>query len=197
MKQVEYRKNIPPVQNVNVKCESDLEFRPHLISTKARIPFFVFFFLSLVFRTAILDFCGGFRWQLVPRLPFPVPRSPLPVPRFSNIPGIIQGSGACKHWFQYLISVYQLLVTLWLVNFDSFTSTLTLHTWLQTNMVSVCNLPSPHILTFWYEEVGGLRYLKRISQVLCLSSRCFSLARFFATRPFSSLACTDREHGTG
>ena len=55
-------------------------------------------------------------------------------------------------------------------------------------MVSVCNLPSPHILTFWYEEVGGLRYLKRISQVLCLSSRCFSLARFFATRPFSSLA---------
>ena len=106
-------------------------------------------------------------------------------------------SGACKHWFQYLISVYQLLVTLWLVNFDSFTSTLTLHTWLQTNMVSVCNLPSPHILTFWYEEVGGLRYLKRISQVLCLSSRCFSLARFFATRPFSSLACTDREHGTG
>ena len=34
---------------------------------------------------AILDFYGGFRWQLVPRLPFPVPRSPLPVPRFSNI----------------------------------------------------------------------------------------------------------------
>ena len=85
MKQVEYRKNIPPAQNVNVKCESDLQFRPHLISTKARIPFFVFFFLSLVFWTAILDFCGGFRWQLVPRLPFPVPRSPLPVPRFSNI----------------------------------------------------------------------------------------------------------------
>ena len=42
-------------------------------------------FLSLVFWTAILDFFGGFRWQLVPRLPFPVPRSPLPVPRFSNI----------------------------------------------------------------------------------------------------------------
>ena len=86
MKQVEYRKNIPPAQNVNVKCESDLQFRPHLISTKARIPFFVFFFLSLVFWTAILDFCGGFRWQLLPRLPFPVPRSSLPVPRFSNIP---------------------------------------------------------------------------------------------------------------
>ena len=86
MKQVEYRKNIPPAQNVNVKCESDLQFRPHLISTKARIPFFVFFFLSLGFWTTILDFCGGFRWQLVPRLPFPVPRSPLPAPRFSNIP---------------------------------------------------------------------------------------------------------------
>ena len=85
MKQVEYRKNIPPAQNVNVKCESYLQFRPHLISTEARIPFFVFFFLSLVFWTAILDFCGGFRWQLVPRLPFPAPRSPLPVPRFSNI----------------------------------------------------------------------------------------------------------------
>ena len=85
MKQVGYRRNIPPAQNVNIKCESDLQFRPHLISTKARIPFFVVFFLSLVFWTAILDFCGGFRWQLVPRLPFPVPRSPLPVPRFSNI----------------------------------------------------------------------------------------------------------------
>ena len=87
MKQVEYRKNIPPAQNVNVKCESDLQFRPHLISTKARIPFFVFFFVSLVFWTAILDFCGGFRWQLVPKLPFPVPRSPLPLPLppFSNI----------------------------------------------------------------------------------------------------------------
>ena len=42
--------------------------------------------------SAILDFYGGFRWQLVPRLPFPAPRSPLPaprsplpVPRFSNI----------------------------------------------------------------------------------------------------------------
>ena len=81
MKQVEYRKNIPPAQNVNGKCESDLQFRPHLISTKARIPFFVFFFLYLVFWTAILDFCGGFRWQLVPRLPFPVLRSPLPAPR--------------------------------------------------------------------------------------------------------------------
>ena len=32
-----------------------------------------------VFWTAILDFCGGFRWQLVPRLPFPAPRSPFPV----------------------------------------------------------------------------------------------------------------------
>ena len=85
MKQVEYRENIPPAQNVNVKCESDLQLRPHLISTKARIHFFVFFLLSLVFWTAILDFCGGFRWQLVPRLPFPVPRSPLPVPCFSNI----------------------------------------------------------------------------------------------------------------
>ena len=78
MKQVEYRKNIPPAQNVNVKCESDLQFRPHLISTKAQIPFFVVFFLSLVLWTAILDFCEGFRWQLVPRLPFPAPR-------FSNI----------------------------------------------------------------------------------------------------------------
>ena len=86
MKQVEYRKNIPPAQNLNGKCESDLQFRPHLISAKAQIPFFVFYFLCLVFWTAILDFRGGFRWQLVPRLPFPVPRSPLPVPRFSNIP---------------------------------------------------------------------------------------------------------------
>ena len=34
---------------------------------------------------AILDFYGSFRWQLVPRFPFPVPRSPLPAPRFSNI----------------------------------------------------------------------------------------------------------------
>ena len=85
MKQVEYRKNIPPAQNVNVKWDSDLQFRPHLIPTKARIPFFVFFFLFLVFWTAILDFCGGFRWQLVPRLPFPVPLFPLPVPRFSII----------------------------------------------------------------------------------------------------------------
>ena len=34
--------------------------------------------------SAILDFYGGFRWQLVPRRPFPVPRSPLPVPCFSN-----------------------------------------------------------------------------------------------------------------
>ena len=33
---------------------------------------------------AILDFCAGYRCQLVPRLPFPfpVPRSQLPVPRF-------------------------------------------------------------------------------------------------------------------
>ena len=29
--------------------------------------------------SAILDFYGGFRWQLVPRLPFPAPRSPFPV----------------------------------------------------------------------------------------------------------------------
>ena len=47
--------------------------------SSASLPFFCH-------HPAILDFCGGYRWQLVPRLPFPVPRSPLPVPRFSNIP---------------------------------------------------------------------------------------------------------------
>ena len=79
MKQVEYRKNIPPAQNVNVKCESDLQFRPHLISTKARI--------SL---SRFLDRHFGFLWRFllttrsqtsVPRSPFPAPRSPLPAPR--------------------------------------------------------------------------------------------------------------------
>ena len=93
MKQVEYRKNIPPAQNVNVKWESDLQFRPHLISTKAQIPFFVFF-LSLVFRTAILDFCGGFRWQLFPdfRSPSPASRSPFPAPR-SPFPVLVTSTG--------------------------------------------------------------------------------------------------------
>ena len=99
--------------------------------------------------------------------------------------GIRQGSGACKHCFQFLISVYQVLVTLGLVNFDSFTSTLTLHTWLQTNMVSVCNLPSPHILVreTVFLEVGGLRHLKRCLQVLSIS-----LAAVFRSLTFLLLA---------
>ena len=80
MKQVEYRKNIPPAQNVNVKWESDLQFRPHLISTKARIPFFVFFFLSLVFGPPFWIFV-----EVSADNSFPDFRSPLPVPRFSNI----------------------------------------------------------------------------------------------------------------
>ena len=53
------------------------------VISSASLPFFCR-------HPAILDFCGGYRWQLVPRLPFPVPPlpappSPLPVPRFSNI----------------------------------------------------------------------------------------------------------------
>ena len=65
MKQVEYRKNIPPAQDVNVRCESDLQFRPHLISTKVRI----WIFVEVSADNSFPDF-----------LP------PLPVPRFSNIP---------------------------------------------------------------------------------------------------------------
>ena len=106
MKQVEYRKNIPPAQNVNVKCESHLQCRPHLISTKARSNSFLCLLLSL---SRFLDRHFGFLWRFplttrsqtsvprspfpaprsplpVPRSPFPVPRSPFPVPRFSNIP---------------------------------------------------------------------------------------------------------------
>ena len=84
MKQVEYRKNIPPAQNVNVKCESDLQFRPHLISTKARSNSFLCLLLSL---SRFLDRHFGFLWRfpLTTRSQTSVPRSPLPVPRFSNI----------------------------------------------------------------------------------------------------------------
>ena len=82
MKQVEYRKNIPPAQNVNVKCESDLQFRPHLISTKARSNSFLCLLLSL-------SFFGPPFWIFVEvsadnsfpdfRSPFPTPRSPFAV----------------------------------------------------------------------------------------------------------------------
>lgn len=48
------------------------------VISSASLPFFCR-------HPAILDFCVSYRWQIVPRLPFPVPRSPLPVPRFSNI----------------------------------------------------------------------------------------------------------------
>ena len=52
----------------------------------------LFKFVSTVLfhrSSAILDFYGGYRRLLVPRLPFPAPRSPFlnPVPRFSNIQG--------------------------------------------------------------------------------------------------------------
>ena len=44
--------------------------------------------------TAILDCCRGFRWQLVPRLPFSVPRSSLPAPRSpSPFPVLVTSAG--------------------------------------------------------------------------------------------------------
>ena len=39
------------------------------VISSASLPFFCR-------HPTILDFCGGYRWQLVPRFPFPVPRSP-------------------------------------------------------------------------------------------------------------------------
>ena len=52
----------------------------------SRKSFFKFVSTVLYHRSsAILDFYGGYRRLLVPRLPLPAPRSPLPVPRFSNI----------------------------------------------------------------------------------------------------------------
>ena len=55
-----------------------------------------------------------------------------------------QGSGACRHCFQYLITVYQLLVYPVIGQFRQLTSTLTLITWVHVkNMVSVQNPPAP------------------------------------------------------
>ena len=111
--------------------------------------------------------------------------------------GIRHWSGACKHFF-FSIPHFGIpaLITLWLVNFYSFTSTLTLNMWLQTNAASVCNPPLPHISTF--VRSGRTEVFKNVlTGSPHLLSRCFLLTRFFVTRPFSSLVCNDREPGTG
>ena len=74
-----------------VKIGTCLGLNSLVLTVKTHQPCFRLFargvFLSVISRAslpffcrhpAILDFCGGYRWQLVPRLPFPVPR-------FSNI----------------------------------------------------------------------------------------------------------------
>ena len=103
-------------------------------------------------------------------------------------------SGPCKHCFQYLIPVYQLLrypgydwSILW-----QFTSTLTSSSGFtraesRTDMLNVWNPPSSHLLTFWHFShkkrffrkwgevvLDGLRYIKNANRL----SPCVSPPNF-------------------
>ena len=106
------------------------------------------------------------------------------------------GSGSSKHCFQCLTVVYQPLVYYTTGQFWQLTATLTSTTWLRARRVKqkwrACETHlhrTVWLMIIWHEkhfyflEVGGvvsrLRYLKRC----LLSSRRFSLARFFTTRP--------------
>ena len=104
-------------------------------------------------------------------------------------------SGPCKHCFQYLIPVYQLLRYPgydWSI-LGQFTSTLSsssgfTHAESRLNrMLNMWNPPSPHLLTFWHfwhkklffrkwgeAVVGGLRYIKNANRL----SPCVSLPLF-------------------
>ena len=127
-------------------------------------------------------------------------------------PGKRQSSGVCKHYFQYFLRYTCSWYTLWLVNCDRLLQYLRqsfgFARAVEKNMSSRWNPQTPHLLTPWhltfwhkkrfFQEMGGLRYLKTemFTGSPLLSSRRFSLVRYFAARSRCSFVGTDREPGS-
>ena len=119
----------------------------------------------------------------------------------------------CFVFSLYLIPEYhQLLVyPIWLVNFDSYVNHINhLASLTQRRRNIIASVRNPPTRTFWhfnfviliretvFLKVGrlcGIREMLKGSPLL--SSRYFSLARFFTARPHFSIVSTDREAGRG